>query len=202
VSHPTVEPAEEDPAICFVKAYARKPIGVPTSNLIPLKGKANKNRANAIDWSDAYFYNMMDEPNVYEDSEDEDEWSDDTESQYYSEGESSSAEDSEYEDESSEYSDSDASSNLSNDLEYEDGFDYGDELSYYGEHYNDDWGFSDGFSDGYYDEEDNAYPRRRRRGRPGARRRRRQGPRIRRPISHEPARRRRRRQQKREPEER
>ena len=30
---------DEEPAICFVKAYARKPIGAPSSNLIPLGGQ-------------------------------------------------------------------------------------------------------------------------------------------------------------------
>lgn len=130
--HPTSEPIEEDAAICFVKAYARKPIGVPTSNLIPVEKKTSRNRANAIDWSDAYFYNMMDEPNAYEDSEEED-WSEE-DSEYYSEDQSSSAEDSENEDESSEYSESDASSNASNDVDYDDGYDYGEELDYYNEY--------------------------------------------------------------------
>ena len=53
------EPHEQiddpDPSICFVKAYARKPIGAPNANLIPLS-----KYKNGIDWNRSYFYNMMD----------------------------------------------------------------------------------------------------------------------------------------------
>jgi hypothetical protein len=73
---------DADPSICFVKAYARKPIGAPYSNLIPL-GNLGKHSQNGIDWNHSYFYNMMDEPNG--DSSDEYFSGDESDSEYYSE---------------------------------------------------------------------------------------------------------------------
>ena len=116
---------DADPSICFVKAYARKPIGAPYSNLIPLGNLGQQQ--NGIDWNHSYFYNMMDEPNG--DSSDEYFSGDESDSEYYSEDECSSCYDSEDMSSSgSEYSDDySGSSGESNDI----GFDDSDENDYY-----------------------------------------------------------------------
>ena len=47
---------DEDPAICFVKAYARKPLGMPAQNLIPSNGMDywydDYDFANDMEWYD------------------------------------------------------------------------------------------------------------------------------------------------------
>ena len=156
---------DQDPAICFVKAYARKPIGVPSSNLIPVD-----KRQNGIDWNDSYFYNMMEDDAV---SSEEEDYSDDiTESEDYSDAASSeygSELDSSSGSEYSYYSDS---SNDSNDI----GFDSSEENSYEIDsmeelYYDDNDLYEDELANlGFSDEEDNEigddagnYPRRRRR---------------------------------------
>ena len=181
------EDAQEEAAICFVKAYARKPIGQPNSNLIPLSQMnkiAQQQQQNGIDWSDAYFYNMMDTPEVEDmnvaDSGDDGFYSDgESESEYYSENEGSSEYDSE-EESSSNYEDEyDGSSVESNDIDFydseEDNEFYDDEDDFDNDLFYDDE--EDGFDDqeedalNFTDEEEdaNAYPARRRRRRRGGR---------------------------------
>ena len=94
---------DEDPAICFVKAYARKPLGAPSENAIP---------SNALDWfdeDDDDYYDDYDYDGGYSDSEG-----------YYDEEEEDNSMDDE-----EETSDEDEDSEED---DYDDEYDFGDDL--------------------------------------------------------------------------
>jgi hypothetical protein len=146
---------ESEPSICFVKAYARKPVGTPQTNLVPVRDS----RQNAIDWSDAYFYNMMETPHA----QDPEMWTSDEEydsESYYSDEGNSSWGSSEADSMGNYYDDD---SDMSNDL----GFDSSEEYMYehgYAHYDNSDgeWGFSEEDNE-VFDSDENAYPVHRRR---------------------------------------
>ena len=208
---PQEQPAEEDIAICFVKAYARKPIGVPTSNLIPLEQSPRQNRSNAMNWHEQYFYNMMEDDNQLGYGSDSDLTDDDWESEessdagYYTESDDEPSDDyydEEYE--TDDWTDDDESaSEMENEVDYDWGYEsYDDEMAspYMSSPYGSEWGFTDDEDDYYENELGNAYPvrRRRRRRQPAAAQRGRQP--VHRTPSHEPQRRRRRAHQQPQPE--
>lgn len=103
---------DDDPAICFVKAYARKPLGAPSENVIPNNSLDywydDYDYANELGWYDDEDDEYDDEYDNYGDDWDEDDFSED---EYYDEEEDNMSEEDSSNDEDSSEDDDDSDAN-------------------------------------------------------------------------------------------